>query len=309
MLSITKQYSGISLKELKKQITENNAFNKIELSEIDEIITHLTQIDLLEILQKEVIIGIEGEKIVNGRDFYSVFKTEDNFKILNSCYEIGEIPFSPQIIEDENILLSARIWKIKFIDLKAKKIEVIPANDGKKPIFFGNGNTTHQRIREKMIDIIYSKTEFDFLDQPCCREIETLRKKFSAFNINNIQTDRPLLIKDQHVELFTFTGTKINRTIQLLLNIAGIKNTLNDSSTSFEINASKEDFISKWDLLTASIEDIDNHISTFLKHKPNIIDFSKWGILLPDKYKIQILKDKYFDIDQTRELLSKIKLI
>jgi hypothetical protein len=43
------------------------------------------------------------------------------------------------------ILLSAKIWKIKFVDHKAKKIEVIPAKDGKKPMFFGGGATVHQK--------------------------------------------------------------------------------------------------------------------------------------------------------------------
>jgi ATP-dependent Lhr-like helicase len=99
----------------------------------------------LKNLQHEVIIGVEGEKVVNSRDFYSVFKTEENFKVVNAGNTIGEIPFSPQIIEDENILLSAKIWKIKFVDHKAKKIEVIPTKDGKKPMFFGGGACIHQK--------------------------------------------------------------------------------------------------------------------------------------------------------------------
>jgi ATP-dependent Lhr-like helicase len=74
-------------------------------------------------------------KVVNSRDFYSVFKTEENFKVVNAGNKIEKYPF--QIIEDENILLSAKIWK--FIDHKAKKIEVVPQNDGKPPKFSSNG--------------------------------------------------------------------------------------------------------------------------------------------------------------------------
>jgi ATP-dependent Lhr-like helicase len=135
-LSITKGHSGIRLTDLAKQLKENFTFNQIEVTDIEEILNHLIEIDFLEKLQHEVIIGVEGEKVVNSRDFYSVFKTEENFKVVNARNTIGEIPFSPQIIEDENILLAAKIWKIKFIDFKSKKIEVIPAKDGKKPMFF-----------------------------------------------------------------------------------------------------------------------------------------------------------------------------
>jgi ATP-dependent Lhr-like helicase len=307
-LSITKGHSGILLTELINQLKENTAFREVELSEIDEILKHLIDIDFLEKLQHEVIIGIEGEKVVNSRDFYSVFKTEENFKVVNAGNTIGEIPFSPQIIEDENILLSAKIWKIKLIDHKAKKIEVIPTKDGKKPMFFGGGAIIHQRIREKMFEVLYSKTEYNFLDQPSCDETEIMRKDFSVFNINDLQSERPLLTAEKHLQLFTFTGTRVNRTIQLLLNIAGIKNTLDDSSSSFDIEVTKQELISKWSFLSFPLTDIDSHISTLLQTNPALLDFSKWGMYLPDNYKIKLLKDRYFDIEQTLQLLKRIKL-
>ncbi|MER3465051.1 MAG: DEAD/DEAH box helicase [Chitinophagaceae bacterium] len=308
-LSITKGHSGITLTELAKQIKENSAFTQVELFEIEQILNHLIEIDFLEKLQHEVIIGVEGEKIVNSRDFYSVFKTEENFKVVNAGNTIGEIPFSPQIIEDENILLSAKIWKIKFVDHKAKKIEVIPTKDGKKPMFFGGGATIHQRIREKMLEILYSKTDYDFLDQASCDEIEILRNDFSVFNIQNLQTDRPLLSAEKHLQLFTFTGTRINRTIQLLLNISGIKNILDDSSSSFDIEVSKQELISRWNSITLPLGDIDIHISNLLQTNPALLDFSKWGLYLPENYQVKLIKDKYFDIEQTGEFLATMKLI
>ena len=308
-LSITKGHSGIRLAELVTQLKENSAFKLIEVFEIEQILHHLIAIDFLEKIQHEVIIGVEGEKIVNSRDFYSVFKTEENFKVVNAGNTIGEIPFSPQIIEDENILLSAKIWKIKFVDHKAKKIEVIPTKDGKKPMFFGGGATIHQRIREKMLEILYSKTEYDFLDQPSCDETEILRKDFSVFNIQNLQTDRPLLSAEKHLQLFTFTGTRINKTIQLLLNISGIKNILDDPSSSFDIEVSKQEIISRWNSLTLPLAEIDIHISNLLQTNPALLDFSKWGLYLPENYQVKLLKDKYFDIEQTERLLATMKLI
>ncbi|MCW3111481.1 MAG: box helicase domain protein [Segetibacter sp.] len=308
-LSITKGHSGILLTELVKQLEENAAFNLVEVSEIEEILNHLVAKDFLEKLQQEVIIGIEGEKIVNSRDFYSVFKTEENFKVVNAGNPIGEIPFSPQIIEDENILLSAKIWKIKFVDHKAKKIEVTPTKDGKKPMFLGSGTTIHPRIREKILEILYSTADYDFLDQPSRDEIEILRQDFSVYNILDLLTDRPLLTGEKHLQLFTFTGTRINRTIQLLLNIAGIKNSLEDSSSSFDIDAPRTEVLSKWNSLTSSPENIDIHIAGLLRTNPTLLDFSKWGMYLPETYQVKILKDKYFDIEHTVQLIGATKLI
>lgn len=308
-LSITKGYSGINLTDLIKKLCENSAFKGIELVEIEQILNHLIEIDFLEKLQQEVIIGFEGEKVVNSRDFYSVFKNEENFKVINAGNKIGEVPFSPQIIEDENILLSAKIWKIKFVDHKAKKIEVIPTRDGKKPMFFGNGGIIHQNIRKKMLEVLYSKTDYDFLDQSSCDEIEILRKDFSVFNLKDLQSDRPLLSSEQNLQLFTFTGTRINRTIKLLLDISRIKNNLDDDSSSFNLQVSKQELISKWSSVSAPLENIDSHISKLLKSNPAILDFSKWGVYLSENHQVKLIKEKYFDIEQTRELLATMNLI
>lgn len=307
-LSITKGHSGIGLQELIMQLKGNSAFKQIELSEIEQILNHLIEIDFLERIQHEVIIGVEGEKVVNSRDFYSIFKTEENYKVVNMGNTIGDVPFSSQIIEDENILLSARIWKILFIDHKSKKIEVVPAKDGKKPIFFGNGAIVDPKIREKMFDILYSKMDYNFLDQPSCDEIERLRKDFSVFNIHELHKERPLLVKDKKIQLFTFTGTRINRTIQLLLNIVGIKSLLNDSSSSFEIDVSQQELTSKWSSLSLALAEIDAHIYNLSKINPAIMDFSKWGIYLLEDYKVKLIKDRYFDIKRTEEFLTAIGL-
>ena len=176
-------------------------------------------------------------------------------------------------------------------------------------MFLGGGATIHQRIREKILEILYSKTEYDFLDQPSCDETEILRKDFSVFNIQNLQTDRPLLSAEKHLQLFTFTGTRINRTIQLLLNISGIKNILDDPSSSFDIEVSKQEVISKWNSLTLPFADIDIHISNLLQTNPALLDFSKWGLYLPENYQVKLLKDKHFDIEQTERLLTTMKLI
>ncbi len=306
-LSIVKGHSGIALKDLVNQLRTNAAFEEIDKSEIEEILNHLIKIDFLEKIQQEVIIGLEGEKVVNSREFYSVFKTEDNYKIISAGNTIGNIPFSPQIEENENILLSARIWKIKFVDHKSKKIEAVPAKDGKPPKFSGEGGIIYNRIREKMLQILYSQDIYEFLDPLGREEIDIFRREFAIFNIKNLQTERPLLVKEKYLEFYTFFGTKTNRTIKLLFDIVGIKNSAYD--IEFIIETSKQDFLEKWGGLGKLLENIDTHLINLLQEKPALMSFSKWGIYLPEKYKVKILKDQYFDIDNTSSVLSKTKPI
>jgi ATP-dependent Lhr-like helicase len=309
ILSIIKGHSGIELTRLTDQLKDNYSFEGIETSEINQIINHLIRTDLLEKIRNEVIIGVEGEKVVNSRDFYSVFKTEENFKVVYSGNTIGEIPFSPQIIEDENLLLAARIWKIKYVDQETKKIDVKPARDGKKPVFYGRGAEIHPVVREKMFEILFSDANYDFLDRPGCDAIEMLRKDFSVFDVKDAKNERLLLQAENHLRFFTFTGTKINRTIQLLMNIAGINNTLDNETSSFKIGISGKELKAKWHTLTQSIPDMDTHIADLLQKNPALLDFSKFGGYLPEKYRASLLKDKYFDVRQTELFVDMIELI
>jgi ATP-dependent helicase Lhr and Lhr-like helicase len=295
-LSIVKGHSGINLKELMDQLKVNYAFKQIGVSEIEEILNHLIKKDLLEKIQQEVIIGIEGEKIVNHRDFYSVFKTDQNFKVVNAGNTIGDIPYSPQIIEGERILLAAKIWKIKFVDFESKKIEVIPAPDGKKPTFYGGGAAVHDRIRQKMMNLLFIKDIYDILDESSEKELEKMRKEFSVYEIKDTAIERPVLIREHSLELYTFSGTKTNRTLSLLFNYVNLEHSWNDSNCLFEINGTtKQEFCDKWALLADSLADVDSIVNDALESNPTLLDFSKWGALLPVSFQISLLKEKFYD--------------
>lgn len=309
LLSVTKEHSGIKLKDLVGQIKNNFAFHEIEVEEIMEITEHLISIDFLERLQDEILIGIEGERIVNSRDFYSMFTTEANLKVVNSGNTIGEIPYSPQIAEDENIFLAARIWKIRAVDFDANKIEVIPAKDGKKPKFSGGGNSIHPRIRQKMLDILFSEDQFEGLDTAGIQEIELMRKEFSVFKVENTQRERPLLLNENGFELFTFTGTRINKTMEFLLDLAEVKNTLDASSSSFDLEIRQNQFFDIWESLLKFLPEIESRIENLILEKPGVLGFSKWGAHLPLKYRGVLIKAKMFDFDSTHQFLKNTDIV
>ncbi|UKB86201.1 DEAD/DEAH box helicase [Chryseobacterium sp. MEBOG06] len=309
LLSIVKGTSGIPLPQLLGEITSNITFSNIKAEQIEEVITYLIANDFLEKLGSELIIGIEGEKVVNSKDFYTLFETPVFFKVSGNGVKIGELPLTPQIKEDENIYLSARIWRIIDIDYKSKKIEVVPAVDGKKPMFLGDSADTAYKIREKMLEILVSKEEFDLLDQTGHEAIEILRKDFSVFKINDFRTDRPLLRSNENLTFYSFTSSKINKTLHFILNRLGIENVLTDNESSFEIKSclASEFIIALKNTDQAS--EITNALTELLEDSPGMIDFSKWGKYLPIQYQAELLKEKYFDFEGCYAYLRNLEII
>jgi ATP-dependent Lhr-like helicase len=308
-LAVTKSYSGVAINRLVKELKENFSFRNITEEEIREIIIWLTETDMLEQIGQEVIIGVKGEKTVNNFDFYSCFKTDKYLRVVCGGNRIGEVPFSPEIKEDTNILLAANIWKIVYVDRKANIIEVTPTRDGKKPEFNSLSTDIHPRIREKMMELLFSETPFRDLDEPGTDIIERMRRDFLPFDLKDLSCERPLLQTPSGLKLFSFTGTKINRTIKLLLDIAGIENTVFDHQCFIDIHTSPEELVKKGRLLAYPLTDPDASIRKLLTQAPSLINFSKWGHLLPVKYQVPLIREQYYDIENTINFLRSIKLI
>ncbi|MCX2492229.1 DEAD/DEAH box helicase [Pedobacter sp. PF22-3] len=296
-LSIAKERLGITKKGLVAELKQNYAFKLIDEAEIAEIVDHLIAIDFLEELGRELIIGIEGEKIVNGRDFYTVFNMQPYYKVVNSGTGIGQIPVTAQVRENENILLAAKIWKIRFVDHEAKKIEVVTANDGRKPLFFGEGGDIHPRIREKMMEILFSAELFPVLDENSAIEIEKLRKEFSVFPLTDLNLQRPMLIGAKELALYSFTGSRINRTLSFLWALSGVEVHMHDDQSKFGVEDAILDVGALSKLLIPSLDDLDLHLENFLYAHPDILSGSKWATYLPVKFRLRLLKQRYFDFE------------
>ncbi|PSK88861.1 DEAD/DEAH box helicase [Taibaiella chishuiensis] len=308
-LSIVKGTSGIAPDQLIAQLKGNYAFAAIAENEILPIINHLIDTDMLERLGRELIIGVTGEKVVNNKDFYSAFTTEEHFKVVHAGNRIGEIPYTPQVLVDQNIMLAAKIWKIRDIDFKAKKIEVAVAKDGKKPIFLGLPGNVHAKVRQKMLEIIYTGDCYDFLDEASVDELKVIRSDFRAVPIEDPTVQRPLIDTGNKLQLFAFTSTKINNTIALLFHIKGIPSQFNPPTDSFEVVLGYTDFMAQWRSLPETISAIDGYLSAQAETNPEKSEVTKWAFLLPLPLRIAIAKEKVYDIEGTRAFLETVTFL
>lgn len=309
MLSIVKQLSGCKRTDLISRISKNSTFESILEIEVNNLIDESIKLDYLEVIERELILGVEGEKIVNTREFYSVFKTEPSFKVIFSGKTIGTIPLSPQVKVDVNILLAAKIWKIVEINFEGSKIFVIPANDGKKPMFFGGGGSVHPKIREEMLRILKCNKVYTELDENSKLVLSELRHDFQNFMINDFIYDKPLIIKENKLSIYTFTGTKVNKSLSFLLNLTGRGVSFNEHSSSFEIVIDRSEFDSLIKDVNQVYSKIDDYLIADLKDNESLIGFSKWGKYLPIIYQVQIVKERYFDFEYAVELLNNMNLI
>ncbi|MFC0775283.1 DEAD/DEAH box helicase [Terrimonas alba] len=308
ILSVLKEKSGISRVKLLEWIKFNVAFSNINSDEVDYLIDYMIGCDFIEDLKQELIIGVEGEKLADSRSFYSVFKTDEKFKVINAGKSLGEIPYSLQVVPDENIFLAARVWKIVDVDMKANKIQVIPAKDGRKPLFFGTGGDIHSRIREKMLQLLYEPVDEVEAHESSIEGINDLKQMFNSVVIEDLYYDRPVLANEKVIEFYSFNGTKVNRTIDFLLKVQGIKTFYDEAISLFEFDktdAAINDIIGK---VNSELQSIESLIDEALEKNPHLFKFSKWGEFLPSEFKKSYLLERYFDPENTANFLKNLQL-
>lgn len=311
-LSIAKGRAGIDRQSLLDAITHNFAFEDIRLTEVNDILDHMIAEDLLEALGTELIVGVTGERFVNSREFYSVFLSEDNLKVVHAGNIIGEVPEGPQIVENENILLAARIWKIVHVDLKAKKIEVSPAHDGKKPSFSGGTGDTHQTVREMMKEILFNATEYPFLNENSIQALYELRQQFAFYRPHAHKFTGILHKSDTGMLFYTFCGSAVNRTIKLLFEMAGIEPRpyLVDEGSYLRFTQNCETVETTLSSCLEKLTNIESYIfSRIAEDHLKIDSISKWGVFLPIKYQAKLYMKKLLDIQGTQMYLGNLKLI
>lgn len=308
-LAYVKQFSECSFKKLWENVQVNHAFADIEENELKHIVDWLLQTNMLEQINGQLIIGVDGEYVVNSKDFYTVFKTEPAYKILHQEKAIGEMPFSQQLAIDENILLAARIWKIIDIDHKATKISVVPASDGRKPVFSGDAGVVHSKIRERMLEVLFEKSQPGGMDDETSEALRQLRKEFSGFTIECLDDDRPVLYKDNEVKLYAFQSTLVNRTLAFFFRKLDLDFSYDDSDTSFTFRELSQDLTSIFKFSIGLFDNLQAHIMHDLELTPSLIAFSKWGEYLPVDYQVELLITKYYDFENSLAFLQRVNLV
>lgn len=324
MLSMLLEHAGMPYEELNQLNKNFRCWEGIEDEDYQELIEYLIENNYIEILENDAITGLATEKLLRGAEFFAQFETEGNFSVYSNEKKIGEIPLAPSVQIGVNIYLSARIWKIKDIELKTKKIYVIKAVDGNPPMYFGDGGdvTNEIRIRMKNIlederywidynenirDVLWKLSRDNLRDHSTCyaspcKKLSFLEcaKECTIIGYSGLNW----IAKGDKIGLRTFQGTKINRTLQLILNMISEdgKYTLEDNETLISGPNIKK--------LIGRIRECDfakEDIYVYLRNKPELVEVylssNKYRKLVPDHLNIKYIINNRLDLEGVRKYL------
>ncbi|MFA4860676.1 DEAD/DEAH box helicase [Methanoregula sp.] len=214
ILSVIKEHGGSTAKDLFDTLVKDGAFQNVQQGDFVQILRSMGDADLIEQDERGVLIlGIEGEIIVNNFEFYSAFSTPKEFSVIHKGGKIGSIQSAPDLETREFLILAGRRWEILEIDFKRCEILVEPSKGGKVPIFSGIGEPEiHPKIREKMREIVTSDYAPAYLNpsaQTMLREAQHAAREAGL-------AENPFVVEGVHTYWFTWTGSAKHRTLLTL---------------------------------------------------------------------------------------------
>lgn len=237
ILSVTRETGGVRAVELYRRLVTDGAFRYVEQPIFLDVLRSMSQHDLIEQAPDGVLIlGLKGEQIVGHYDFYSAFASSDEYRVVHQGTRLGSLPASSVPPVGHHFLLAGRRWQIVGIDHDRREIVVRPGYGRNAPLFQGGGGSVHSRVRQTMRDVLTSDRELSYLNDHAAQLLRQARAV-----VRDAGLDRRNIVPLSPTRLlwFTWTGTSVQATLQLLARRCRLDAT--DHEIALEFNVSLND--------------------------------------------------------------------
>lgn len=221
ILSICGESNGIKKEVLVEKLKKNEAFFSIMKADMESLIAYMIEKEQLEVIpgSLEVIVGIEGERILRSKEFYAVFTTEEVFDVLNGSRKIGELDKKFELNIGDHVMLTGKLWRVVDIDVYKNKMYVEKAVNAKKPRYYGGPESLNPHIAEKMFEIATSHETFDYINEEALYTLDEIRKQYHLYTIQPYE--RVIWQEREESLIEFFTGSNITYTLILMLRSLG----------------------------------------------------------------------------------------
>ncbi|AEF81438.1 DEAD/DEAH box helicase [Leadbettera azotonutricia] len=206
-----------SFGDLSNQLLALPPFRGIGEEDYATLLRYLITNGFIDVIEGgKLIIGLEGERIVNHYSFYSVFPDEEEFRVCFGGREIGKVNFIPP--EGSGLVLAGKSWKVTYVNLKSREINVSPGSGEVSKIWQGGLGNVHLRIARRMKQALLEKVRYPYLSASAAERMNEARQYAEAMNIRN--TDFIPISEDDSSHnfiLLPWLGSRGMRTLYLAL--------------------------------------------------------------------------------------------
>ena len=166
VLSLIAQHGGVSAGGAYKLLAQTGPFEGVTPAQFAALLRAMGQ---QQLIQQDhdgtLVLGLAGERLVNKHDFYSVFSSPEEWRLLFGAKQLGTMPLVDPLMEDSLIVFGGKRWRVTHVEESKRVISVVPAPGGRPPRFTGTGGAqVHDEVRLEMRRVYEQEEVPSFLD-------------------------------------------------------------------------------------------------------------------------------------------------
>lgn len=217
ILSVIAAFGGASASRLYATLCDRGPFRSVDPSLFARLLRRLgdPEIALIEQAKDGTLLpGREGERLVEHYSFFAVFHTPREYRVVHDTKTLGTIPLLAPLAKDMTIILVGRRWRVVEIHDRDKVIQVTPDFSGKPPVFGGDAGDIHQKITERMCEVLRTDILPAYLDKTAAEILSSARADYWRSGLD----EQPIqhLGKDRYL-LAPWTGTVGTASLAMVL--------------------------------------------------------------------------------------------
>ena len=221
ILSVIAEHGGRHAHHIYETLCKHGPFQRVTPSTFKRILRQLGTSEVALIEQTSngaLLLGQKGERLVEHYKFYAVFRTPQEYRIINEKKTLGTLPITMVMVPDMTIIFSGRRWRIIEIDEKKKVINVSADRVGTPPKFDGTGGIIHDRIVTEMREVLTDSEIPAYLNKTATELLKDARAEFQTLGFG---TKFIKNIADRKSMIATWGGTIKASTLALVLKEMG----------------------------------------------------------------------------------------
>ena len=201
--------------ELATRVLTLSSFHLITQDDYRILLRHLIKIGHIDQTENGgLIVGPEGERVVNNYKFYAVFQENVEYAVRAGAEELGTIVKPPPI--GDKIAIAGRVWVVEEVDHRRREVYCTLVK-GNIPAYFGDvAGDIHTRILERMYGVLKEQNSYPYLMRHAVCRLQEARESFAKSGMR----DHPLVHLGRNMwALFPWLGSYAFLALERLLKI------------------------------------------------------------------------------------------
>ena len=170
--------------ELAGRVLGLQYFHRITQEDYRELLLHLIDIGHIErTAEGGLIVGLAGERIVNGFKFYGVFQENEEYSVRSEAGQLGTIVAPPPV--GEKIAIAGHVWTVLEVDRTRHSVYCTKVR-GSVPAYFGQcPGDLNTKILLRMRQVLTEDINYPYLKKNASDRLEKARNLFRDKNITD----------------------------------------------------------------------------------------------------------------------------